>query len=84
MLINKLLAKGFTKGQLAQLLGNSTPALQLRKDQVLVSTACDVQRLYSRLEKNNFTDAKKYQPAEVLPKNTYRIKPGVLMHKLPD
>jgi hypothetical protein len=45
-LIGKLLERGFTRGDIAHALGRETPALQLRRDQVLAKTALEVRRLY--------------------------------------
>ena len=81
-LLNKLLAKGYTKTQLAHGLGYETHALQIGKDQVTVRNAYDVRRLYEKYEAKGFADASKREPKEVLPRNTYRLKPGVLVHQL--
>lgn len=83
-LIDRLIGEGYTKGQLAQLLGKDMPALQLNKNQVLVRTAHSVQRLYQKLEAAGFPDSNNSQPVEVLPKNTYRPRPGVLVHRMGD
>lgn len=48
-LLEDLLAQGFTKGYLARQLGARTPALQLRRDTVLASTAHKVRGLHRRL-----------------------------------
>lgn len=48
-LIGLLLAEGYTKGQLARLLGSQSPRLQLNKRRVTARTAAKVQRLYRRL-----------------------------------
>lgn len=45
-LIQKLLAEGYTKGAIAQRLGASTPALQIRKTKVRARTQLKVERLY--------------------------------------
>lgn len=46
--LERLLAEGFTRGELARRLGSTAkrPALQLRRDQVLASTAAKVDRFY--------------------------------------
>src|ERR1700674_89452 len=44
--IRWLLAQGFTKGGIAQRLGSRTPALQLRKDFVILRTAKKVEALW--------------------------------------
>ena len=51
-IIRHLLAEGYTKSELARRLGSKakTPALQIRTDFVLASTAAKVERLYNRLE----------------------------------
>lgn len=82
-LIRTLLAKGYTQSQLAVLLGNQR-ALQISQKQVKVSTAEAVSRLYKKLEADGFTNAKNHKPTEELPKNTFRIKPGVIEHRLGD
>lgn len=49
--IERLLAEGFTKTELARRLGSTakTPSLQIRKDFVTARTAADVERLYNRV-----------------------------------
>ena len=51
-ILSLLLAEGYTKSDLARRLGSKakTPALQIRTDFVLASTAAKVERLYRRLE----------------------------------
>ena len=83
-LIDKLLAKGYTKTQIAHGLGYETHALQIGKEQVTVRTAYEVRRLYEKRESIGFLDAAKAQPEEILPKNTYRTKAGVLVHRMGD
>jgi hypothetical protein len=48
-LINRLLSEGFTKGEIAQLLGRKTRNLQIRKDRVTAKTAAAIERLYQRI-----------------------------------
>ena len=48
-LINLLLGAGFTRGYIAQQLGNKRAALQLSEHQVTVRHAADIERLYKRL-----------------------------------
>ena len=48
-LLNELLAKGWTKGELARRLGNQSPALQIGRDLVRASTARAVERLHAEL-----------------------------------
>lgn len=48
-LINLLLGAGFTRGYIAQQLGNKRPALQLGEHQITVRHAADIERLYQRL-----------------------------------
>lgn len=83
-LLNKLLDKGYTKTQLAHALGGKSPALQVGQEQVTVRTAYEVRKLYEKCEKAGFTDASKHQLVEVLPTNTFRVKPGVLVHRMGD
>lgn len=54
-LLDQLIDDGYTKGELAQRLGNKTPALQLKRDFVTVRNAHLVQVLYYKLQ---FTSAK--------------------------
>lgn len=51
-ILRRLLNEGYTKTELARRLGSKakTPALQIRTDFVLASTAAKVERLYNRLE----------------------------------
>jgi hypothetical protein len=44
--LERLLAEGFTKGELARRLGMKTPALQIRRDRVTVRTRDRVARFY--------------------------------------
>jgi hypothetical protein len=81
-LIRQLLAKGYTKTQLAKMLSCETRALQISQKQVRVSTADAIARLYKKLEEVNFTTAKNYRQEEILPANTHRIKPGVIEHRM--
>lgn len=48
-LLDELLADGYTKVQVALTLGNKTPALQIKRGQVTVRTAHEVQKLHARL-----------------------------------
>jgi len=81
-LIRQLLAKGYTKSQLAKLLICDAHALQISQKQVRVRTADAVARLYKKLEAVDFNTARYYQQEEILPSNTYRIKPGVIEHRM--
>lgn len=83
-LIRQLLAKGYTKTQLAKMLICDAHALQISQKQVRVRTAEAIARLYKKLEADGFTTAKHYEPEELLPANTYRIKSGVIEHRLGD
>jgi hypothetical protein len=83
-LLNVLLSKGYTKTQLANFLGGKSLALQVSHDKILLRTEARIKKLFARCEANNFTDAKKYKPAEVLPANTYRTAQGVLVHRMGD
>lgn len=83
-LINKLIAEGYTKAQLAELLGYSNQALQFRRDQITVVNAHEIRKLYARLEKGGFADAKKRKPVIVMPKNTTSPKRGMLVHRMGD
>jgi len=49
-LLNGLLGRGYSKGQLAKWLGRATPALQIRKDRVTARTAAEVVRMCALLE----------------------------------
>lgn len=81
-LIRQLLAKGYTKRQLAKMLICDAHALQISQKQVRVRTAEAIARLYKKLEAEGFITAKHYEPEENLPANTYRIKPGVIEHRM--
>lgn len=81
-LINKLIAEGYTKAQLAELLGYSNQALQFRRDQITVINAHEIRKLYNKLEATGFADAKKRKPVEVLPKGTTSPKRGLLVHRM--
>jgi hypothetical protein len=48
-LIDELLVDGFSKAELARLLGYLTPALQLKRYQITVRNAYDVEQLHARL-----------------------------------
>lgn len=48
-LLDELIADGFTKSEIARLLGYSTRALQLGRDQITVRNAYDVEKLHARL-----------------------------------
>lgn len=54
VLLNELLADGYSKAHIARGLGGAKPALQLRRDKVLVRTKAAVERLYEKLR---FVDA---------------------------
>lgn len=81
-LIRQLLAKGYTKTQLAKMLICDAHALQISQKQVRVRTAEAISRLFKKLEADNFNTARNYQQEETLPANTYRIKPGVIEHRM--
>ncbi|HEV2071083.1 MAG TPA: hypothetical protein VGR26_14935 [Acidimicrobiales bacterium] len=49
-LLNDLIGRGFTKGWLAQELGNKSPALQIKRTEVYGRTARAVAALHKRLE----------------------------------
>lgn len=83
-LIRQLLAKGYTKTQLAKMLSFDARALQISQKQVLIRTADKIARLYKKLEMEDFNTANKFQPEEMLPPNTFRVKPGVIEHRLGD
>lgn len=76
-LIYKLLDKGYSEAQLAKLLGYANPVLQFGKEQVLAITACEIRRLYQKLEATGFTDAKQKAPT-----GTYSPRPGVIVHRM--
>lgn len=82
-LIDKLLSEGYTQTQLAHALGYENRALQFNFKQITADNAFHIRKLYDRCEANGFADAAKRQPVEQLPPNTYRPKPGVLVHQLP-
>lgn len=81
-LIDKLISKGYTKTQLAQLLEYENRALQFNFEQITVANAFQIRKLYDRCEANGFADASKRKPVATLPLNTYSPKPGVLVHQL--
>lgn len=81
-LINKLIVEGYTKAQLAELLGYSNQALQFRRDQITVRNAHEIRKLYNKLEATGFADAKKRKPVEALPKGTTSPKRGLLVHRM--
>lgn len=83
-LINKLLAKGYTKSQIALALGAKTPALQIRQDKCEVRTAYEVARFYAQCKKCDFATAAKRADEPVLPAGTYSPRPGVLVHRMGD
>lgn len=81
-LINKLIAAGYTKTQLAKLLDYTTHALQFKHDQITVRNAHEIRKLYNKLEATGFADAKKRNPVEALPKGTTSPKRGLLVHRM--
>ena len=91
-LINKIIENGYTKTQIAQLLGyrskNNMPALRIGKRMVTARTALSIIRLYKKLKERDFADAKDKDktktkiciPGKELPAGIYRPEPGVLIH----
>lgn len=81
-LLNILLVKGYSKTQLANLLGGKSLALQVNNVKILLRTEVKVKKLFARCQEKQFTDAKKYQPP--LPANTHSPRKGVLVHRCQD
>jgi hypothetical protein len=48
-----LIEQGLTRGEIAQRIGNKTPALQIRRDRVLVTTAARIAKLRREVEEEN-------------------------------
>jgi hypothetical protein len=51
--VDWLLSQGLTRGEIAQRIGNKTPALQIRRDRVLVTTAARIAKLRREVEEEN-------------------------------
>jgi hypothetical protein len=83
-LINKLLAKGYTKTQIAHGIGAESHALQVGKKKVTVRNAHKVSKFFAKCEAREFSDAARKKLEQPLPAGTYSPKPGVLIHRMGD
>ena len=65
-LVDKMLARGFTRGNISALLGNKTRALQfgVQANRILARNAAAVERLWRRIERGEVVPASPFEPAE--------------------